>query len=506
MRRFIPTGAASAAPVAARLRVVSWNVLAERWTRDGQHDYVTLGSGAGGQLILDGAARTARVLDALASIDPPPDVCCLQEVQRDVHTGPLQQWMAQRGYSGAWVAKSGRLRGEARDAAARAAVALAGVGGKAAGGAGGGEDGEGGSNSESGSSGSGSDDGGGGGGGGRAEGEQDAEGVALLWRDVALECLHASAFRFADAAPASRLLSEFGDAAVAAVLRHRSSGRALVAASAHLFWDPKRPEVKARQAGLLARRCASLARRHAAAADAGESMMLPVVIGGDFNSMPPAELLLQQEAAGTQHQEQQEQEQDQEAAVARAARAAAAATLPGSGVYRLLTMGTLPPSHPDHPFFAANAAAAAAATASAAAVDDDGAATTTTNRRSQRNGGGRRRRRPAALSTRGLRLVTAHAAARGGAEPSLTTRTATFSGALDHIFIGPRPAEPDQQQQQQQQQPQSSGGDGRSAPSSASLPWHVEATLGLPALQGPIPDAEWPSDHLPVGADLLLLA
>jgi mRNA deadenylase 3'-5' endonuclease subunit Ccr4 len=481
--RFVPSAVAPPpAAVAARLRVVSWNVLAERWTRDGQHDYIAAAS-AERQRLLDGDARTRRVLAALDALDAPPDVCCLQEVQRDARTGLLREWMEKRGYSGAWVAKTRRLRGaEAREAAARAAV-LAGVGGggmagaatsataaAAAAAAAAVEEDERISSNNS----SGSEDGGSSGSGSEGEGGEgrrrrhdnedaanDDEGVALIWRDASLECVSpVSAFRFADAAPASRLLSEFGDAAIAAVLRHRASGASLVAASAHLFWDPKRPEVKARQAGLLARRCASLARRHCGGGDKGEGM-LPVVIGGDFNSMPPQELC---GGEGEEGGEGGEGDGGQEAAVARAVRAAAAAVLPGSGVYRLLTTGTLPPSHPDHPFF----------------VDAPAAR--------------RGRRRPAALSTRGLRLVTAHAAARGGTEPVLTTRTATFSGALDHIFVGPVAAERDQQQQQQEE-----GG------SSSAPCWHVAATLALPDLKGPIPDAEWPSDHLPVGADLVLL-
>jgi CCR4-NOT transcription complex subunit 6 len=439
--------------------VCSYNLLAERWTRDSQFDYVP-------KPLLDAADRTRRALRELDTYDP--DVCALQEVQRDVVHGPLKDWMHRRGYSGAWVAKKRRLRGQARDAAAARATARAyGTGGS--------------DDANSSSSGSSSDSGGGSDSGEPAEPdaetEPDEEGVALLWRDSLLERVDGASFRFADAAPASRLLSEFGDAAVVAVLRHRASGQELVAASVHLFWDPKLAHVKARQAALLARRCASLARRHARGGAEGKGsgrtapLLLPVIIAGDWNSMPPQDL------SAAAEEEQASSSTSQEAAVRRAEAAAAAATHQGSGVYRLLTTGTLPPSHPDHPAAAA-AAAVAASTAADASEGDE---------RQPASGGGRkrRRRRHRALSTRGLKLATVHAAAHGGREPQLTTRTATFSGALDHVFLG------------------GVGGCGEGGGGGAT--WRVAATLEMPQLEGPIPDARWPSDHLAVGADLELL-
>jgi mRNA deadenylase 3'-5' endonuclease subunit Ccr4 len=480
MRRFTPASAAPQpqGPPVLRLRVCSYNLLAERWTRDGQHDYVSP------RRLLDGAARTRRALDELAAYDP--DVCALQEVQRDVHDGPLREWMRARGYSGAFVAKSRRLRGPARVAAAAKATALASAsGGAAAEGAGGG-----GGSGSSGDSDSGASDGGeatraddpaendddeqeGGGGGG-----DDDEGVALLWRDALLERVDGAAFRFCDAAPASRLLSEFGDAAAVAVLRHRASGQALVAASVHLFWDPRLAHVKARQAALVARRCAVLARRHAGGTggDGGGAplaLLLPVVIAGDWNSMPPPELC----CCSVGEVSVADSALSQEEAVRRAEAAAASAAHPGSGVYRLLATGTLPSSHPDHP---AAAAARAAEVAGQGSGEDEG-----TGPRPQAQGG-RRGWRRRSLSTRGLAFASAHAAARGGREPALTTRTATFQGALDHVFFSRHGA---------------AGGGGDRGP----LSWRVAATLDMPELDGPIPDARWPSDHLAVGADLELV-
>jgi CCR4-NOT transcription complex subunit 6 len=125
-----------------------------------------------------------------------------------------------------------------------------------------------------------------------------------------------------------------------------------------------------------------------------------------------------------------------------------------SGVYQLLASGSLDARHPDHA--------------------------------SQRmaGGGGAEGLRHALPG--GLALVSAHMAA-AGFEPALTTRTSGFEGALDYVWL-------------------------------SRAHWRVAELLELPYEQahetpacgidggfGPLPDARWPSDHIAIGATLVLL-
>jgi CCR4-NOT transcription complex subunit 6 len=50
----------------------------------------------------------------------------------------------------------------------------------------------------------------------------------------------------AAAQPLMRVLMRREEGAAAALLQHRASGRRVLAASTHLFWDPQFPDVKVR--------------------------------------------------------------------------------------------------------------------------------------------------------------------------------------------------------------------------------------------------------------------
>lgn len=88
------------------------------------------------------------------------------------------------------------------------------------------------------------------------------------------------------------------------------------------------------------------------------------------------------------------------------------------------------------------------------------------------------------FNTSGLQLHSAYAAANDGQEPPLTTQTSTFMGCLDYVWL-------------------------------SRTHWEVTSTLSLPydAQKGPepqnvqfrpIPDAEFPSDHLAVACQVVL--
>jgi CCR4-NOT transcription complex subunit 6 len=271
------------------------------------------------------------------------------------------------------------------------------------------------------------------------------DGVCLAWDARRLERLASRAVRFGDLVPEHlaaasgsqaaagrtkfwRAVAEREDGAVLALLRDKQAGRVLLAASAHLFWDPRWPDAKAAQAALLCRAATAFLRQHggAAARWAGAGGVA-AALAGDFNSLPAKTA---------------SDEYDQVA--------------PGetlvSGAYELMTRGVLGADHPDHP--------AARRRAEAAPL------------------------RAPRLDAAGLALRSACADA-WGAEPDHTNRTATFRGCLDYVFYSPQHFEV----AAALEMPYGGGGGGGEAP---------EGGEALP----PLPNEQWPSDHLAVGVQL----
>jgi len=119
------------------------------------------------------------------------------------------------------------------------------------------------------------------------------EGVTLHFKRAAFELIDSHAFRLADLAaavlpagadhdprayPLMRVVRRREENAVAALLQHRASGRQLVAASTHLFWDPAYPDVKVAQAAALCRGIVEFVERRLGR---GAARGVPVVIGGE---------------------------------------------------------------------------------------------------------------------------------------------------------------------------------------------------------------------------------
>lgn len=98
-----------------------------------------------------------------------------------------------------------------------------------------------------------------------------------------------------------------------------------------------------------------------------------------------------------------------------------------SGVYSLLSTGSLSPAHSHHPSQprwqrSARAQAAADGAAAASSSHSSGGSSATSGSAS------------AFLSTHGLRLASALAVARGGSEPPITNKHKNFAGCLDYIW------------------------------------------------------------------------
>eukprot|EP00955_Chlamydomonas_euryale_P047442 353688-Chlamydomonas_euryale.AAC.3 len=168
-----------------------------------------------------------------------------------------------------------------------------------------------------------------------------------------------------------------------------------------------------------------------------------------------------------------------------------------AGVYTLLASGALPPTHPEHPF-----------TRRGGAVGEGAAFA------------------KVPLTTAGLSLVSAHAAALGH-EPPLTTKTATFAGCLDFVWASAAHWRVCRVLAMPYAMPRmradaaaaavaaaaaaatrpgvcsdSGHGSGSGVPGADDLVWmDPRADVEFPA----IPDEHFPSDHLAVGAVLELV-
>ncbi|KAG2498277.1 hypothetical protein HYH03_003538 [Edaphochlamys debaryana] len=224
------------------------------------------------------------------------------------------------------------------------------------------------------------------------------------------------------------------EGAILALLRHRGTGRQLVAACTHLFWNPSFPDVKAFQASVLCRELAAFVRQHCG--QEGAEGRVPVVLAGDFNSLSCKML--------------------PDVFDPRIPRGGEGGLV--SGVYTLLTRGTLPPEHPDHP---------------------------ATRRRPGEAGLPEFRGRP--LTSSGLRLASSYCLAHGR-DPALTTRTNTFAGTLDYIFITPQNLH---------------------VRHTLELPYDDDSSQSRPVRDPladvafpPIPNEAFPSDHLSLAAVL----
>jgi mRNA deadenylase 3'-5' endonuclease subunit Ccr4 len=227
-------------------------------------------------------------------------------------------------------------------------------------------------------------------------------------------------------------MASFDREALLLLLEHRGTGKQFVAVSTHLHSSPAWPDVKAYQASMLCRGVVEALQGWGL--DAGERA--PVVVCADLNSQPRDSLL----HGGAE------------------------------GAYALVTAGTLPSTHPDHP-----------ATDKPALLPANGTDGSAEPRRSRVPTFGARAsevRTMGALTTFGLRLRSAMADGEGK-EPPLTTKTRDFEGTLDYIFVG----------------------GGMRVTDRMDLPYVKDGAESF----GKLPNAVYPSDHIALVAQLYLL-
>ncbi len=256
-----------------------------------------------------------------------------------------------------------------------------------------------------------------------------------------------------------KLLWRQSDAVLLVLLEHVLTGARLVVGNTHLHWDPNVPHVKAAQAELAAtalRQFAETSRDVPRGGGGGRGDEPPpaagLVLAGDFNSVPHS------------------QPEFFDPAKRRALPSPMPADWRGSAVYTMLSRGEVAADHPEHPdsFLSPKSSSAALG-------------------------------RP--LRT-GLALRDAYAGGLCDGPLPLSTHAGDFFGNLDYIWVSPG-GEPPPTADEAGAPP------GALAPAPAAAV-RVEGLLSMPyALDeaeaiGPIPNAQWPSDHLCLGAKLVV--
>ncbi|KAG7668710.1 hypothetical protein Ndes2526B_g03664 [Nannochloris sp. 'desiccata'] len=431
--------AATSKPV-QELTVVTYNMLADKYAMSGHHKYCPTEH-------LEWSSRSPRLLDEITSYKA--DILCLQEVERPFMEDELGPKLRSLGHK--WL-YYGKLR-KATDP---------------------------------------------------VPGPED--GVCLSYNASRLEILASMKIRFGDYAtktlfsssrgsspqrstlstpsdtPVSKFLDSVKDkedGAIVALLRDTQANQLLIAASTHLYWDPRHPDIKAAQATLL---CAAIREfletqstrsfihtsnvvnqeqnqdqpQKAAAAELvvtkklkrHDATTVPILIGGDFNSLP----------------------------VKRYSDAFDKVPAGGelvSGVYELLTKGQIKPEHQDHP-----------------------ASRRKGKTRGGNSSGGSSRSdqlQDIELNSKGF-VFTSAAKEAWGSEPMFTNRTPGFTGCLDYIFFTSNSS------QVSEILKMPFGNTNSSCAGSGKVEEEEEAEVmrNFP----PIPNAVWPSDHLAVGAKL----
>lgn len=218
-----------------------------------------------------------------------------------------------------------------------------------------------------------------------------------------------------------QFLAKREEGAVLSLVQDCRNSSLLVLCATHLFWDPIYPDIKAAQASLLCRAIRGFMEENKVFIRkygvGSENNRLPIIVAGDFNAMP---------------QKTQSDEYDE----------IPSGSCLVSAVYTILTQGSLPNDHLEHPFIRSND------------CNDSHI-------------------KGLVLHSEGIVLGSAGKAAWGH-EPPFTNKTKTFSGCLDYIFYSKEFLDVIEY---------------------LELPyeWHEAASFE------PLPTARWPSDHLAIG-------
>jgi len=253
-------------------------------------------------------------------------------------------------------------------------------------------------------------------------------GLAIFVRSAAWKPVKVQAVRLGDDSAArghigslKNTLQSLQHSVLMVLLEHVASGARLAVGNTHLFWDPKQPHVKSSQAELAAQRLAAFA-----SVGTLIGTPCPVALVGDFNTVPhlqPEHLPSAQQAALPEPLPREWQD---------------------SAIYRLLSNGTVEPTHPEHPTSFTDF--------TAGEVNRLGPLTT------------------------GVPLRDAYWGVLAPGPLPLTTHADDFAGCLDYCWISPA----------------------IEVMEVLAMPYELRAHTAF----GKIPSAEFPSDHLAIACTL----
>ncbi|CAM9749843.1 unnamed protein product [Ectocarpus sp. 4 AP-2014] len=378
-----------------------------------------------------------------------------------------------------------------------------------------------------------------------AKGEQDPATVSRLEQDLANR--H-------DAAALVRLrLKESDDLEEGASGKGVSggggkNGRSFTVVCAHLFYDPNRPDLKTAQCQMLFQAIDRLHQKCGVASALGGGKAgseIPslgpanLVLCADFNSKPlvdpwflpgPLKAAAQarlQTTSAIGSQEPSAPTPGSQPNTSKDVYPSSQAT--ASGVYCLLNYGCVPPTHPEHPdtFIPEWLKRKEQEEISRQELLKMGGGKVWKPRRNRRTRGAPvvpAEHRPSGewVSGFGDTLEDAYRD-RGAVSPSFTTKTSSFSGIIDHIFVstgekdsglaisgvlafppGAHLTEGRETSSSGEELEQSSGGSGQEATPDRQV---ENSVTDQPAWSefGPIPNKLWGSDHLALGVELVLL-
>lgn len=108
-------------------------------------------------------------------------------------------------------------------------------------------------------------------------------GVAVMYREQRFEPLEELEIEFNDLS--DDFSWEKDNVATAVLLRQKSDGAKLCLATAHIFWNPRRPDIKMMQSHYLCEKIEAFLK-----ADTPAFNEIPLLLAGDFNSKPSSQV------------------------------------------------------------------------------------------------------------------------------------------------------------------------------------------------------------------------
>lgn len=200
LRAFKPVGDAALSTISGTaIKVITYNILANRYAMSGHHNYCP-------PQHLDWGYRCPRILQELGHYDA--DIICLQEVQQDAFTWQIDPWFKRHDYTSVYQPRPLPYRMGNPDL-------------------------------------------------------QEGVVLYVRNSCFEVVAKHAIRFEdHASGAAVRELMAEREEGAAMALLVHRTTSKPLVACATHIFWNPTLPDVKALQVSVLCSQIGQFCEAH----------------------------------------------------------------------------------------------------------------------------------------------------------------------------------------------------------------------------------------------------